>query len=67
VEEPDVVGCPAAPWEERGLGGRGGGEAGGGRSAMAATAASTLRSNSSAVMVREERSRFSMNWIAPIF
>lgn len=51
-----------------GLGGRAGGDGGGGgaRSAMAATELSTCFSNSSAVMVREDWSRVSMNWIAPI-
>jgi hypothetical protein len=52
--------------DRRGFGGGEGGEGGGGRSAIAATAASTFASNSSGVMVRDERSRFSINWIAPI-
>lgn len=33
---------------------------------MAETAASTFFSNSSSEMVSDERSMFSMNWIAPI-
>lgn len=36
-------------------------------SAIAETAASTFFSNSSSVIVRLVRSRFSMNWIAPIW